>query len=405
MKFGFCVAAFIFGCFFAVLMKANDTSQTPSDIAMVQDPIPSTVQQPSVVTPIEMEITKRTFATTKDGVEIAQFICQNKNGYSFEIIEYGATITAVTMPDKNGLLQNITLSCEGLDGYEACTSYFGCTVGRYCNRIAKGKFSIDGKEYTLETNNGAHHLHGGNVGFDKKLWKAEQIMETNFVGVRLKLVSEDGDGGYPGKVNATVEYTLNNDNEFKINFSATTDKTTHVNLTNHNYWNLGGAGSGTILDHQLQLEADQYIPVDGEGIPTGEIANVEGTFFDFRKAMKIGTHFEKLTSDPVGYDHNFVVRADQERKSDDGLTLAATVFCEKSGRKMEVLTNQPGIQFYSGNFLNGQPGSGGFAQHSALCLETQNFPDAPNQPKFPSSLLKPGETYQHTTIHKLSVVK
>jgi aldose 1-epimerase len=315
------------------------------------------------------------------------------------MIDLGATVTAFRAPDKDGLVEDITLSCNDIEGYEACTSFFGSTVGRYCNRIAKGKFSIDGVESTLATNNGENHLHGGKVGFDKRIWKAEELLDKDakFVGLRFKLESADGDEGYPGKLNVAVEYILNNDNELKVEFTATTDKPTHVNLTNHNYWNLGGKGSGKILDHTLQLECDKYTPVDDGGIPTGELPAVEGSVFDFREATKIGSRFDQLKSDPIGYDHNYVLR-----KQDGEMNLAATVVCEESGRKMEIHTTQPGIQFYTGNFLDGQPGSGGFNQHDAFCLETQHFPDSPNQSSFPSTLLKPGETYSQTTVHKFS---
>ncbi|MEL7496664.1 MAG: aldose epimerase family protein [Planctomycetota bacterium] len=401
MRIGFCLTAFAIGCLFSVMIRANNATgqSTAVDISQV---VESIAEQEATVTPIEMEIIKREFAVTKDGQSIAHFICKNKNGYSFEVIEYGATITAVKTPDKEGLVENITLSCEGLEGYQACTSYFGSTVGRYCNRIAKGKFSIDGKEYSLATNNGPNHLHGGTKGFDKQIWKAERLMTESLVGVRLTLTSKNGDEGYPGTVLATVDYTLNNDNEFKVDITATTDAATHINLTNHNYWNLGGAGSGTILKHQLQLESDKYLPVDKTGIPTGEQAGVEGTPFDFRKTTAIGERLDQVGDDPKGYDHNYVLRSYPVK---EGVALAATVFDPESGRKMEIHTDQPGIQFYTGNFLDGQPGSGGFNQHAAFCLETQFFPDSPNRPDFPSTLVKPGQTYRHTTVHKLSVVK
>ena len=402
MKIGYCVAAFVIGCLFSVFMRANDTTESNKMDENVETPALSKSANDPSESVLEMEIIKRSFAKTKDGKDINQFVCRNKNGYSFEIIEYGATVTAVNVPDKTGLIENITLSCQGLAGYQACTSYFGCTVGRYCNRIANGKFTIDGKEYQLATNNGPNHLHGGKVGFDKQIWKAEQLIDPQYVGVRMTLTSKDGDEGYPGNLLVTVDYILNNQNELKIDYTATTDAATHVNLTNHNYWNLGGAGSGTILKHELQLPSTEYLPVDETAIPTGKPASVEGTPFDFRKATAIGARIDQVGDDPKGYDHNYLV---VPSKSENGLSLAAVLFDPDSGRKMEVLTDQPGIQFYSGNFLNGQPGSGGFPKNSALCLETQKYPDAPNQPTFPTSLLKPGETYRHTTVHKFSVVK
>jgi aldose 1-epimerase len=397
MKLGFCLTAFFLGCFMTVYMTASTTAPKHEQPIVSQ---PTKLIQPTQeVQKLEMEIVERNYGTTKDGLEIEQFICKNKNGYSIEMITYGALITAVNMPDKDGNVENVTLSCTDMAGYEACTSFFGATVGRYCNRIAKGKFEIDGKEYSLATNNGPNHLHGGKIGFDKRLWEAEKIIDIDKVGIRFKLTSEDGDEGYPGELEAVVEYTLNNDNEFKVDFTAKTNKATHVNLTNHNYWNLGGAGSGTILDHELTLTADKYTPVDSTGIPTGELAPVESTPFDFRELHKIGERIKDVGDDPIGYDHNYVLN------SGGKMGLAAKVTCTESGRSMEIHTTQPGIQFYTGNYLNGQPGSGGFEQYNAFCLETQHFPDSPNQESFPSTLLKPRETFRQTTVHKFSVSK
>ncbi len=400
MKFGFCLSAFIVGCFMAVFMKANTpnnaTAKNAALVLALANANALEIQTTGQIT--EMGIIKRPYGTTKDGKEVHQFICTNANGYVLEMIDYGAIVTAFRAPNKNGVMENVTLSCNDIEGYEACTSYFGATVGRYCNRIAKGKFTIGGTEFTLATNNGENHLHGGKVGFDKRMWTANELIDSNSVGVRFTLISEDGDEGYPGQLKVTVDYILNNDNELKIDFTATTNKPTQVNLTNHNYWNLGGAGSGKITDHVLKLESDQYTPVDAQGIPTGEIASVEGTPFDFRAAAKIGARLNEIKSDPIGYDHNYVLRA-----QDGKLALAATVVCPESGRKMEIHTTQPGIQFYSGNFLDGQPGSGGFEQYNAFCLETQHYPDSPNRASFPSTLLKPGDTYRQTTVHKFSV--
>ena len=382
-----------------VFMRANAPNEASANNASMLAYLAQEQEQAVSQEAIQMEIISRSYGTTKDGKEVTQYVCKNANGYVLEMIDLGATVTAFRAPDKDGLVEDITLSCNDIEGYEACTSFFGSTVGRYCNRIAKGKFSIDGVESTLATNNGENHLHGGKVGFDKRIWKAEELLDKDakFVGLRFKLESADGDEGYPGKLNVAVEYILNNDNELKVEFTATTDRPTHVNLTNHNYWNLGGKGSGKILDHTLQLECDKYTPVDDGGIPTGELPAVEGSVFDFREATKIGSRFDQLKSDPIGYDHNYVLR-----KQDGEMNLAATVVCEESGRKMEIHTTQPGIQFYTGNFLDGQPGSGGFNQHDAFCLETQHFPDSPNQSSFPSTLLKPGETYSQTTVHKFS---
>lgn len=399
MRFGFCLSAFIAGCFMTVFMRANAPNNATADAVNQSEFILAPVQDKPASTLIEMEVVKRPFGNTKDGKPVEQYICKNANGYVLEMIDYGAIVTGLMAPDKDGKIENITLSCTDMEGYEACTSYFGATVGRYCNRIAKGKFSIDGTEYTLATNNGENHLHGGKVGFDKRIWKAEQLSSEDSVGVRFMLVSKDGDEGYPGTLTVTVDYILNNDNELIVDISATTDKATHVNLTNHNYWNLAGAGSGKILEHSLKLESDKYLPVT-DGIPTGELAAVEGTFFDFRNDTVIGSRFDQIKSDPVGYDHNYVLRS-----TDGSLSLAATAISRKSGRKMEIHTTQPGIQFYTGNFLNGQPGSGSFDQHNAFCLETQHFPDSPNQASFPSTLLKPGEKFHQKTVHKFSIAK
>ena len=388
--------------FSVALLRVN----APSDLSAKNAPAPHSLDlaepdQEAQVAALKMEVVKRSFDATKDGQEIEQYSCTNLNGYSFDVITYGATVTAVRVPDKNGIVENIILSCNDIEGYQACTSYFGSTIGRFCNRIAKGKFEIDGQGYSLATNNGENHLHGGKLGFDKRVWSAEELIGSDSVGVRLKLVSADGEEGYPGTVKVTVDYTLNNDNELTVDFTATTDKTTHINLTNHNYWNLGGAGSGSILDHVLQLNAKKYTAVDDGFIPTGNLAKVEGTAFDFRQPTKIGERHDQTGIEPVGYDHNFVINSAKE----DGMCLAALVFCPRSGREMEISTTQPGIQFYTGNFLDGQPGSGGFDQHSAFCLETQHYPDSPNQAAFPSTVLKPGDTYRQTTTHKFSVEK
>ena len=399
MKLGFCFTAFIIGCFVTVSMKANAPKDSTADSAFESSTGESA--EPFLPRePIQMEVATRSYGKTKDGHEVTQYVCRNSNGYVLEMIDYGALVTAFRAPDKDGLVQNITLSCTDMQGIEACTSYFGSTVGRFCNRIANGKFSIDGNEYTLATNDGKNHLHGGTIGFDKRMWQSERVLdnEGNSVGVRFSLVSDDGDEGYPGKLEVSVEYTLNDMNELRIEFTATTDQPTHVNLTNHNYWNLRGAGSGKITDHLLKIEADEYLPVDQQSIPTGEMATVNETPFDFRMESEIGNRLNEIKSDPVGYDHNYVLRSEIGK-----LNLAATVYCPKSGRRMEVRTTQPGIQFYSGNYLNGQPGSGGFEQHGGFCLETQHFPDAPNQSRFASTLLKPGETYRQTTVHRFSV--
>jgi aldose 1-epimerase len=317
--------------------------------------------------------------------------------------EYGATVVAVETPDREGKLANITLSFPTLDGYLERHPYFGSTVGRYCNRIAKGKFKIGDEEYTLATNNGPNHLHGGKVGFDAVVWKAEEVKTDDAVGLKFNYTSAEGEEGYPGKLDVAVTYLLTNADELRIDYEANTDKPTVVNLTNHNYWNLGGAGSGKIVDHVLEIAADKYLPIDDTAIPTGELATVENTPFDFRSAHPIGDQNDELKKEPhttKGYDHCFVLRSQSGE-----LAMAAKVTDPKSGRTMEIHTTEPGIQLYCGNFLDGSESNGGFQQHEAFCLETQRYPDSPNKPEFPTSLLKPGETYKSTTVHKFSVAK
>jgi aldose 1-epimerase len=346
----------------------------------------------------EMSIAKTAFGKTEDGKEIDLYTCTNTNGLIVKMTNYGAIIVSVETPDREGKLANITLGFDKLDGYLQRHPYFGSTVGRYCNRIAKGKFTLDGEEYTLATNNGANHLHGGDVGFDKQVWNAEEVETENGVGVKFTRRSVDGEEGYPGNLDVTVTYTLTSSNELKMEFVATTDKATPCNLTNHAYWNLAGAGSGTNEKHELQLESDKYLMVDDGLIPTGELADVKGTPLDFSTPHEIGERMKQIDADPIGYDHCYVLRS-----QNGSLALAARVTEPSSGRVMEVFTTQPGIQLYTGNFLDGSDSAGGFDQYGAFCLETQHYPDSPNQPDFPTTTLKPGETYKQTTVHKFSV--
>lgn len=345
----------------------------------------------------KMSIERSDFGKTSDGVEVEKFVCTNANGLKLSMITYGAIVVSVETPDRDGKLANINLGFDSLAPYLERHPYFGSTVGRYCNRIAKGKFTLDGQTYTLATNNGPNHLHGGENGFDRRVWDAKPIEREDAVGVHFSYTSKDGEEGYPGNLKVEAIYTLNNDNALTVEFKATTDKATPVNLTNHNYWNLGGAGSGKIYDHQLTLSSDHYLAVDETLIPTGELLKVADTPFDFRKAKALGQDLKKIEADPVGYDHCFVLRG-----QDGKLAHAATVHDPQSGRVMEIHTTQPGIQLYSGNFLDGSAGGGGHNQHEAFCLETQHFPDSPNQAKFPSTILRPGETYHQKTVHKFS---
>jgi aldose 1-epimerase len=341
-----------------------------------------------------MTVKKSEFGKTSGGAAASLYTCTNDQGVVVKLTDYGATLVAVLVPDKSGKKANICLGFDDVSGYEKHTAYFGCVVGRYGNRIAKGRFTLDGQQYRLATNNGPNHLHGGVKGFNRYLWKSAPIERDGEVGVRFQRTSKDGEEGYPGALKATVEYTLDNENQLKIHYRATTDKPTVVNLTNHAYWNLGGAGSGTILDHELQLNADKYLAVDDGLIPTGEMPSVKGTPMDFTRPHTIGSRIREIDADPQGYDHCYVLNS-----SGKGLSRAATVKDPQSGRKLTVSTTEPGVQLYTGNFLSGAKENGGHPQYGAFCLETQHFPDSPNQPEFPSTVLRPGETYETTTVY------
>ncbi|MFN5707293.1 MAG: aldose epimerase family protein [Planctomycetota bacterium] len=383
MKTLFLAISFVIGC----LLTATVKHETTSEVATM-------LVSPNL-TVASNGVEKSSFGKTKEGAEVSLFTCRNAGGSTLKLIDYGATVVALEVPDRTGKLGNVLLSCPDLAGFEACTMYFNCSVGRYCNRIAQGKFTLDGQTYNLATNNAPNHLHGGAKGFDKRMWQAEPFQSTGAVGVSFKYESPDGEEGYPGKLIAKVTYTLTDKNEFIIEFRASTDKATPVNLTNHNYWNL--SGSGTIRDHELKLAASRYLPVDATAIPTGEMAAVAGTPFDFAEFTPIGKRLKDVGGDPIGYDHCYVIDGEAGR-----LRLAAVVRDPASGRKMEIQTTEPGIQFYSGNFLDGTPISGKYPQYSGFCLETQHFPDSPNRPEWPSTILKPGEQYFHKTVHTFS---
>ena len=332
-----------------------------------------------------------------DGKKVQLFTLTNKNGVQVKISNYGGTITSWQAPDKSGGKSNIVLGFDELSGYLAKPPYFGATIGRYGNRIGDAKFSLDGKTYTLAANNGKNSLHGGNKGFDKVVWDATPATDGT-PSLTLAYLSKDGEEGYPGNLKATVKFTLTDDNELQLEYNAETDKATPVNLTNHSYFNLSGDVSKGILDHTLWIDADRYTPVDTTLIPTGQLLAVKGTPFDFTTPHTIG---ERIGQVKGGYDHNFVLN-----KKGTDMQLVAWVQDSATGRKLEVYTTEPGLQFYSGNFLDGSIKNRDgkpIPQHGALCLETQHFPDSPNKPSFPTTILKPGEKYHTVTKYKLTI--
>ncbi len=348
-------------------------------------------------------IEKQLFGTLTDGSSVYSYTLKNPSGITAVIIEYGATVVSLNVSDRDGKFSDIVLGYDDVQEYEKGSSYFGAIVGRYGNRIGKGKFSIAGKTYQLSINNGVNHLHGGLGGFNKVMWTAEPIESATDPALKLTYVSKDGEEGYPGTVTLTVIYTLTKNNELRIDYLGTTDKTTILNPTQHSYFNLNGDPSKTILDHELMIAADEITPVDDGLITTGKLDKVEGTPFDFRTPTKIGSHINDANEQikyGKGFDHNWVLR-----KYDRKIHSMATLYNSTSGRFMEMLTDQPGVQFYSGNFLDGTAkGKNGIAYQfrTGLCLEAQCFPDSPNKSNFPSAVLKPGETYRQTTIYKFS---
>jgi aldose 1-epimerase len=344
-------------------------------------------------------VVKAAFGKLPDGTEIESFTLYNSRGASAKVITYGATLAELFMPDRHGKMGDVVLGFDNLEGYLGQHPYFGGTIGRYANRIAKGKFTLDGKEYQLFLNNGPNSLHGGQIGFNRRVWKAEELKEKDGAAVRFSYLSKDGEENYPGNLKVSVTYTLTNTDELKLQYSAETDKDTVLNLTNHSYFNLSGTDTGTILKYILYINADKYTPVDSTLIPTGKIESVVGTPLDFLKPTEIGARIGEI-KDIGGYDHNYVLNG-----KDGTLRVAAKVTDPESGREMEVLTTQPGVQFYSAIGLNGSiKGKGGVAyeKYGAICLETQHFPDSPNQPNFPSTELKPGQHFHSETIYKFT---
>jgi aldose 1-epimerase len=354
------------------------------------------------MTPVDsVSVRQAPFGILPDGQQVTVFTLTNRRGMQVKVLDFGAIISEIHVPDRDGNFADVVLGFERIEPYLANSAFLGAVIGRFGNRIAEGRFSLDGKDYQLAVNNAPNHLHGGKQGFHQVMWQAEPFTRDEAVGVTLTRSSPHGEDGYPGKLDVTVVYELGNDNALSLRYHAVTDQATPVNLTNHSYFNL--AGQGTILGHALTINADHYLPVDAGSIPTGELADVSGTPFDLRQSTVIGGRID-LPHEQIrigrGYDHNFVLNQNPGHR----LNLAASVRDPVSGRVMQVYTQEPGIQFYSGNFLDGsQHGKQGPIRYrSALCLETQHFPDAPNQPHFPSTILRPGQVYRTQTVYRFS---
>jgi aldose 1-epimerase len=348
-------------------------------------------------------VTKQAYGNMPDGTPVDLYTLSNEKGMQAGIITYGGIVVSLTAPDRTGKYADVVLGMSDLPGYLHETSFLGALIGRYGNRIGHARFKLEGQTYNLPKNDGDNTLHGGPQGFDKKVWTARDVSGAGGQALELTCVSKDGEMGFPGTLTATVVYTVTPDNELKIDYTATTDKPTIVNLTNHSYFNLAGQGEGDVLQHQVMIAADRFTPVDKGLIPTGELKPVKGTPFDFTTATAIGARIEQSDEQLKfggGYDHNWVLN-----RSGAGISKAAEVYEPKTGRVMEVLTSEPGLQFYTGNFLDGSlQGKGGktYPKRGAFCMETQHYPDSPNKPDFPSTELKPGATYRTTTAYRFS---
>lgn len=346
---------------------------------------------------------RESFGKTRDGQDVEIYTLKNRRGAEARITTYGGAVVSLKMPDRHGKFDDVVLGFDDIEGYQKTTTYIGSLVGRYANRIAKGQFTLNGKQYTLATNNGENHLHGGVRGFDKVVWKARPLATRGGSALELTYLSHDGEEGYPGNLNVRVVYTLTDANELKIDYSATTDKDTVINLTNHNYYNLAGQGSGDILGHVLTINASRFTPTDAGAIPTGELRPVKGTPFDFTRPTAIGARIEQDEEQlklGKGYDHNFVING-----RPGTLRLAARVSEPTTGRVMEAWTTEPGMQLYTGNYLDGtDTGKGGksYKYRYGFCLETQHYPDSPNRPEFPSTVLRKGARFRSTTVYKFS---
>jgi aldose 1-epimerase len=374
----------------------------PKKIALILTVITILLSVAVLETKAQMNIRQEPFGKTPDGAMVTIYTLTNPSGVEARIMTYGGIVVSLKVPDRGGKMNDVVLGYDNLEGYVKNNSpYFGALIGRYGNRIAKGRFSLDGVEYKLAQNNGENHLHGGIRGFDKVVWQASPVRRANGPALKLTYLSKDGEEGYPGNLSVTVVYTLTNKNELRIEYSATTDKATVLNLTNHSYFNLAGAGD--ILGHEMMINADRFTPVDKGLIPTGELLSVKGTPMDFTTPTAIGSRIEQQYEQLLfggGYDHNWALN-----KNNGALTLAARVYERTTGRVMEVYTTQPGMQFYTGNFLDGTiTGKGGkvYEKRYGFCLETQHFPDSPNKTNFPTTVLRPGQRYRQTTLYKFS---
>lgn len=385
-------------------MRVSDSALLLTCLTMLTAGCGSTTPNTQESMDTSPRLTSNPFGRTPDDQAIEIITLRNSKKTEIRFMTYGGIVLSIKTADRSGAIDDIALGYDTAEPYFKNSTYFGCLVGRYCNRIAKGTFTLDGKTYALPANNGVNSLHGGTRGFDQYLWKADAFQRADGVGAVLTMTSPDGDQGYPGEVKAKVTYTLTDANEFKVAYEATTSKTTVINLTQHTYFNLAGSKANDILGHIMMINADRYTPVDDTLIPTGELAKVEGTPFDFRNETVIGARIDAKNEQIArgkGYDHNWVLN-----RTGAGLEHAAHVIEPTTGRMLEITTTEPGIQFYSGNFLDGTiKGKGGkvYVHRGGFCLETQHYPDSPNQPAFPTTTLKPGETYRSETVFKFGV--
>ena len=387
-------------------LSACARADTSSDTTRPSTKAPDVSPLDSIVAPSGARVTRATYGTLPTGEQVHEFTMKNAHGIEMRVIDYGGIIVSLRTPDRAGNFGDIVLGMDDLEGYVKSSPYFGAIVGRYANRIAKGQFTLDGTTYKLAVNNGPNALHGGLKGVDRVVWQAEPSADTGGARLVLRYTSADGEEGYPGTLHATVTYTLTDRNELALEYHATTDKPTPVNLTNHSYFNLAGEGSGTVLGQVVTINADRYVPIDTTFIPTGDLASVAGTPFDFRKPTAIGARIDQ--PDPQlnngrGYDHTFVIN---RPTGGAALVHAAHVVDPASGRTLDVATTEPGVQFYTGNFLDGKMvGNNGHAypRRGGFCLETHHFPDSPNKPQFPSTILRPGETFHSRTVFTFGV--